>query len=110
MILVWGFKSYVQFLGIVTLICGRCHNLAAQRLDRRIRKFTLFWIPLFPVKRQTVLSCTFCGTMSALTDEQAAPLLEHLTALPAADASSVQAAPPGIPPTATHWPQDDVNK
>jgi zinc-ribbon family len=83
LILIWGFKSYVQLLGIVTFVCGNCHNPAAQRVVERIRKFTFFWIPLFTVKRQTLVTCTFCGTASVLSKEQSAALLSQGSASPA---------------------------
>ena len=50
-IIVWGFKTYVRLLGILTVVCGHCGNPAAQRLEEAVRKFTFFWIPLFPVSR-----------------------------------------------------------
>jgi hypothetical protein len=94
LILIWGIKSYVRLLGIVTLVCGNCHNPAAQRVVQRIRKFTLFWIPLFPVKRQTLLTCTFCGTVTALTKDQAATLTSQMSS---ADAETQAAAPVELP-------------
>jgi len=90
-ILVWGFKSYVRLLGVLTLVCGNCQNPAAQRVVEQVRKFTLFWIPLFPVKRQTLMTCTYCGVATALTKEQAEQLAGHLAA-------------PGMPPTAPGGP------
>ena len=79
MILVWGFKSYARLLGVLTLVCGNCHNPAAQRLVEVIRKFTLFWIPLFVVKRRTVMTCAFCGTESVLSKEEAATLVAQIS-------------------------------
>jgi hypothetical protein len=84
-ILVWGFKTYTRLLGIVTLVCGNCHNPAAQRLVERVRKFTLFWIPLFVVKRQTVMTCAFCGTASALSKEQTASIKAQMSSEPGQD-------------------------
>jgi hypothetical protein len=92
-ILVWGFKSYVRLLGIVTLICGHCQNPAAQRLVEQTRKFTLFWIPLFVTKRQSLMTCTFCGTTSVLTKEQAATLVAQIPAGPTADPTAAPAEP-----------------
>ncbi len=95
MILVWGFKSYLRLLGILTLVCGSCGNPAAQRVVAQVRKFTFFWIPLFPVKRQTVMTCTFCGVATALTDEQAAEFAGHLAAAQAAAPAAGQFSEPG---------------
>jgi hypothetical protein len=94
-ILVWGFKSYARLLGVLTLVCGNCHNPAAQRLVEVIRKFTLFWIPLFVVKRRTVMTCAFCGTESVLTKDEAAALVAQISA--AADPVVTPASQPAAP-------------
>lgn len=90
MLVVWGFKTYIRFLGIVTFVCGRCGNPAAQRLEERVRKFTFFWIPLFPVKRQTVATCTFCGRAALVAKEQVAGLLSQITPAAATAAPAEQ--------------------
>jgi hypothetical protein len=104
-ILIWGFKTYAKLLGIVTLVCGHCQNPAAQRVIQRIRKFTLFWIPLFPVKRQTLMTCTFCGTATALNAEQAAALTSQMATtaaqppMPAGQAAQPVDGPAELPAT-----------
>ena len=40
-----------------------------------VRKFTLFFIPLFPVSTKWVGVCTFCGLSLELTKEQAEQVL-----------------------------------
>jgi hypothetical protein len=101
-ILVWGFKSYARLLGILTLVCGNCHNPAAQRLVEVIRKFTLFWIPLFAVKRRTVMTCAFCGTESVLSKEEAATLVAQLSVT--ADQAAAEAPAPVTDQPATPQP------
>jgi hypothetical protein len=105
-ILVWGFKSYIHFLGVITMICGHCHNLAAQRLEKRVRKFTFFWIPLFPVSRKTVLTCTFCGTASVVGQEQAADLSAQISVLPPVATSFPPVSTPTTPTTPVTGPPD----
>ena len=108
LILIWGFKSYVRLLGIVTLVCGTCQNPAAQRVVSRIRKFTFFWIPLFPVKRETLMTCTFCGSVAALTKEEAATLIAQMPNLPGATGGTGAAGAPGTPTSApTQLPASD---
>jgi hypothetical protein len=68
MLLIWGFKSYLTNLAIVTGVCSNCHNPAAHRIVKRVRKFTLFFIPLFPVSNKTFSTCTFCGMTTQLDD------------------------------------------
>lgn len=93
MLIVWGYRSYLRLLGIVTLVCGSCGNPAAQRLQEATRKFTLFWIPLFTYSRRTHLTCTFCGQTSQVP-------AEHVPALLA------QAMPPGgAPAEGSGYPQ-----
>ena len=58
-------------LAAPVLLHAYCGATAAQVLIRRTTKFSLFFIPLFPVKRPTYhLTCTFCGT-SRWADERA---------------------------------------
>jgi transcription elongation factor Elf1 len=85
-----GFRSYVRALAIVTLVCGRCGSTAAHRLIERTRKFTLFFIPLFPVSKSRVITCTACGQASAVTAEQAGQYVALATGAP-----SIGSMPPG---------------
>ncbi|MEP6696581.1 MAG: zinc-ribbon domain-containing protein [Pseudonocardiales bacterium] len=59
--LIFGTKGYLRALAIVTFVCRNCHNPAAQRVINRVTKFTLFFIPLFPVSSSYLTTCTFCG-------------------------------------------------
>ena len=78
MILVWGFKGYAKMLGVLTFVCGYCHNPAAQRVTEYVRKFTFFWIPLFTTKRQVVITCAFCGGESVVPNERVPEVLADL--------------------------------
>jgi hypothetical protein len=89
--IIWGFKSYVRFLAIVTLVCGHCRNPSAQRVEEVVRKFTLFFIPLFATKRQNIMTCTFCGASVLIPKEQL-------------DAVLAQAQTPQAGPTASDTP------
>ncbi|WP_327181753.1 zinc-ribbon domain-containing protein [Streptomyces sp. NBC_01334] len=74
--IIFGTKGYLYQLAILTLVCGRCGNPAAHTLRKRVTKFTLFFVPLFPVSTSHATQCTFCGAEQKLTKEQA----EQLTA------------------------------
>ncbi|MCW2497458.1 zinc-ribbon domain-containing protein [Jatrophihabitans sp.] len=89
--LIFGFRSYVKNLAMLTLVCGRCHNPAAHRLSQITRKFTLFFIPTFPISRRYVLTCAACGSASKVTKEQKDELLAGL--------QSSQAVTPPAPVT-----------
>jgi hypothetical protein len=61
MILIFGLRSYVKALAILTLACRHGH-VAAHRLVKVTRKFSLFFVPLFPVGRARYYTvCAQCG-------------------------------------------------
>lgn len=76
--IIFGFKGYQTLLGVVTLVCSFCHHPAAQRVERRVTKFTVFFVPLFPVSSRHELHCAMCGASSRLEGDEA----ERLVALP----------------------------
>ncbi|MER6167133.1 zinc-ribbon domain-containing protein [Streptomyces violaceorubidus] len=72
--IIFGTKGYLYQLAILTLVCGRCGNPAAHTLRKRVTKFTLFFVPLFPVSTKYATQCTFCGAEQQVTREQAEQL------------------------------------
>ncbi|MBC3844019.1 zinc-ribbon domain-containing protein [Streptacidiphilus sp. 4-A2] len=72
--IIFGTRRYLYQLAMVVLLCGRCGNSAAHALRRRVVKFTLFFIPLFPVSSKYTTQCTACGSLTNLTKEQAEQL------------------------------------
>ncbi|TWP53381.1 zinc-ribbon domain-containing protein [Lentzea tibetensis] len=72
---IWGWRTYVQQLVMLTLVCQQCQNPAAHNLHKRITKFTLFFIPLFPLSRKFGLQCTFCGVAYDIDKTHAEQLL-----------------------------------
>ncbi|MFG3494857.1 zinc-ribbon domain-containing protein [Streptomyces sp. NPDC047928] len=73
--IIFGTKGYLYQLAILTLVCGSCGNPAAHTLRKRVTKFTLFFIPLFPVSTKYATQCTFCGAEERLDRVQADRLL-----------------------------------
>ncbi|MEU9606241.1 zinc-ribbon domain-containing protein [Streptomyces sp. NPDC048057] len=69
--IIFGTKGYLYQLAILTLVCGQCGNPAAHTLRKRVTKFTLFFVPLFPVSSKYGTQCTFCGAESQITQQQA---------------------------------------
>jgi hypothetical protein len=60
--LIFGFKSSDRRLGAPVLVCAYCGVSAAQVLIRRTTRFSLFFIPLFPVRPpRYFLQCTNCA-------------------------------------------------
>ncbi|MFD9719893.1 zinc-ribbon domain-containing protein [Streptomyces sp. NPDC056500] len=73
--IIFGTKGYLHQLAMLTLVCGSCGNPAAHALRKRVTKFTLFFVPLFPVSTKYSTQCTFCGAEQKLVKEQADRLL-----------------------------------
>ncbi|WP_335972085.1 MULTISPECIES: zinc-ribbon domain-containing protein [Streptomycetaceae] len=96
--IIWGTRSYIYQLAMITLLCGRCGNPSAHALRRRVMKFTLFFIPLFPISSKYSTQCTFCGAQTSVPKEQA----EQLQAQAAA-------APQPAPPAGYPAPQQGAN-
>ncbi|MFG2132965.1 zinc-ribbon domain-containing protein [Streptomyces sp. NPDC048751] len=73
--IIFGTKGYLYQLAILTLLCGYCGNPSAHTLRKRVTKFTLFFVPLFPISTKHATQCTFCGAEQKITKEQADQLL-----------------------------------
>lgn len=71
---IFGLRTKVFVLAVLTLVCPRCGNRAAHPLHRAVTKFTLFFVPLFPVRTKYTTQCTFCGLTNHLSKDQAAQL------------------------------------
>jgi hypothetical protein len=66
-VIIFGFRTNVRRLAMLTMVCAVCGSTAAQAVSKRTTKLTVFFIPLFPVRRGTYhLQCTYCGTGSPL--------------------------------------------
>lgn len=68
--IIFGTRTTVRLLAMLNFICGRCGNPSAHRVEERVRKFTLFFIPLFPLgARRTYGTCTYCGLVTEIDTE-----------------------------------------
>ncbi|GAB2771558.1 zinc-ribbon domain-containing protein [Streptomyces daliensis] len=74
--LIFGTSSKVVQLAMLNLLCAFCGNPSAHALRKRVTKFSLFFIPLFPIApAKHTLQCTFCGGTSDVTKENADQLM-----------------------------------
>ncbi|WP_394436381.1 zinc-ribbon domain-containing protein [Streptomyces sp. SGAir0957] len=73
--IIFGTRGYVFQLAILTFVCGSCGNPTAHTLRKYVTKFTLFFIPLFPVSTKFRTQCTFCGVEHQIGKEQAEAML-----------------------------------
>ncbi|MGW2476366.1 zinc-ribbon domain-containing protein [Streptomyces sp. NPDC001665] len=78
--IIFGTRGYLYQLAILTLVCGWCGNPAAHTLRKRVTKFTLFFVPLFPISTSYATQCTFCGGEQRIPKDQAEQLLAQQTA------------------------------
>ena len=69
--IIFGFRTSVTQLAMLTMVCAVCGNPAAQSLTRRTTKFTVFFIPLFPVRTTYGVQCTFCGANRSVAKAEA---------------------------------------
>jgi len=72
--LVWGWRTRVYVLAMTTFLCGRCGNPASHAVRKAVTKFTLFFIPLFPIGVKYSAQCTFCGLENRISKEDAVRL------------------------------------
>jgi hypothetical protein len=71
MFFIFGLRTKVVRSGVVTEVCRNCGNRAAQVITRRATKFTLFFIPLIPVRTRWTQQCSFCGAEYGLSRAEA---------------------------------------
>jgi hypothetical protein len=75
-VIIFGTRTTVRLLAILNFVCGRCGNPSAHRIEERVRKFTLFFIPLFPIgARKTYGTCTYCGLITEIDKDTRERLL-----------------------------------
>ena len=69
--LIFGLTVSEALQSTLIYTCENCGNSAAHRLIRRTRRFSLFFIPLFPVGTTYVDSCTACGRVMEVSRDRA---------------------------------------
>jgi uncharacterized Zn finger protein len=69
--LIFGLGVSEVLLATLYFACETCGNQAAHQLVKRVRKLSLFFIPLFPVGTRYLDSCTACGRTLEVSREQA---------------------------------------
>ena len=74
MMLIFGLRTVIHRIGVLTGVCRRCGNTAAQVLTRRVTRFSLFFVPLFPVRIRYGMQCALCGAAYEISKDEAAGL------------------------------------
>ncbi|MGW4206366.1 zinc-ribbon domain-containing protein [Lentzea sp. NPDC004789] len=78
MLILFGWRTTIDQLRMLSLVCGHCHNQAAHHLFRRRTKPTIFFIPLFTISSRYGLQCTFCGVSYDISKAHALQLGAHV--------------------------------
>ena len=69
--LIFGLGVREILLSTLIFTCETCGNHAAHQLSKRVRRFSLFFIPLFSIGTKYFDSCTACGRVIEVSKEQA---------------------------------------
>ncbi|MFE6847956.1 zinc-ribbon domain-containing protein [Streptomyces sp. NPDC057686] len=69
--IIFGTTVYLYQLAILMLTCRHCGNPAAHAVRKYVTKFTLFFVPLFPISTKCATQCTFCGMEQEVPKEWA---------------------------------------
>lgn len=94
MFVIFGFRTRVKALARLLLICQVCSRPAAQTVYRKVRWFTLFFIPVIPFNRKHLLQCAMCGHVGVITKEDAERLVADANTAATPDAAAPDAATP----------------
>jgi hypothetical protein len=92
--ILFGFRSFVKALAVLTTMCQRCRHQAAQRVVQRSRWFTLFFIPVIPVSFTRYTVCTRCGVTLKISKDDAQRLVTAASAAPVPGAAPAAVAQP----------------
>jgi hypothetical protein len=69
MFVLFGFNTKVRTLSATPGVCQYCHREAEQRLQERSTRFSLFFVPLFTVRRKYQINCAYCGGLTEVSRE-----------------------------------------
>jgi hypothetical protein len=69
--IIFGFRNALAVLAMVLLQCNRCGMPANQRVQRLRHWFTLFFIPVIPLRTTYFMTCAYCGSDTKIRKEDA---------------------------------------
>lgn len=69
--ILWGWRTTVRHLATAAYMCGQTGRQAGYAVLKRVTKFTLFFIPLFPLSVKYTLECSICGESRKISREDA---------------------------------------
>jgi len=75
--IIYGSRSRNRVMGQMQNACPQCKKEGFQTVVRSHRWFTLYFIPLFPFSKKTIMHCNLCGFQYAMDNEQADSLFSQ---------------------------------
>ncbi len=69
--IIHGIRRTVHQIAMLLLFCNTCRATSSTVLTKRVTKFTLFFVPLFPVAISRWLTCIRCGTSQKISKPDA---------------------------------------
>ncbi|WP_067701831.1 hypothetical protein [Nocardia jejuensis] len=75
--LIFGFQRRLFTLTTLTAFCGACKYTCPHGLRKFVTKFTLLFVPLFPINTERYLECERCGVRSHLPARDIPKLVEQ---------------------------------
>lgn len=69
--ILWGWRTTVRHLATVIYMCTQTGQQAGYAVTKQVTKFTLFFIPLFPLSIKYRLECSLCGESRKISREDA---------------------------------------
>ncbi|HET6875716.1 MAG TPA: DUF2510 domain-containing protein [Acidimicrobiales bacterium] len=104
-LIIWGFRSRAKNMAMTQLACRQGH-VAAHRLVKVTRWFTLFFIPLIPVSKKYFSICAACGLQLQVPKDAAEEMIARASGVPAPDSVDPVSAPvnPVLSPAAPAEP------
>ncbi|HLI09561.1 MAG TPA: DnaJ C-terminal domain-containing protein [Ktedonobacteraceae bacterium] len=86
-VIISGRKQQYKVMGQVLHICSQCNRQAYHTLVRSQRWFTLYFVPIIPLRKTTTLRCNLCGFQSMINNKEADAWLQQQarTGTPASD-------------------------
>jgi hypothetical protein len=70
-VILWGYRNRRATIGRLNYVCPRCQQNCAHNVNKVQTKFTLFFIPLFPISTTYKAVCVNCGYEEKVTKQQA---------------------------------------
>ncbi|MEV0357740.1 hypothetical protein AB0H71_16940 [Nocardia sp. NPDC050697] len=94
-VLIWGWQRQVLTLAVLAAFCGACRNTGPHGLRKLVTKFTLFFVPLFPISSRSYLECPVCGVQSPVPAGDVPGLVAQANQ-PVGPGGLIHTVPPGV--------------